>query len=238
MAAQTGYVLIGKQLVDPDSLHDTSRAERGLPAEQWKGSKVIAQTPDSPTNNKSLITDDHDHDINDKGDVEGQAHEGGPSFENNGGLAAGNLDDSTADASLSQDERVKARVVAWESLTGRKGGPAAKKSLGDSMTTGSSNNSPDRPLVTGGLFIAMADGVVRVETRSSGHVERQTNKAVFEHTRKGPKCESNREDIQEAKHRRNLNKSPGGGSKLSEYSVETYPSPKDTNEGTFTITPQ
>ena len=236
MADQTGYLLIGKQLVDPDSLHDTNRAERGLPAGQWEGSKVIAQMPDSPSdNNKNLITDDRD--IDDKGDVGGQAQEDGPSSENKGGLAAGNLEDSTADASLSQDERVKARVAAWENLTGKKAEPAAKKSLGDSMTTGSSNNSPDRPLVSDKMIIEMAKGVKRVETRSTANVESQTHKAIFEHTRKGPKPPSNREDIQDAKHRRQLNKSPGGGSKLSEYSVETHPSPKDTNEGKFSSIP-
>ena len=238
MADQTGYVLIGKQLVDPDSLHDTNRAERGLPAEQWEGSKIIAQMPDSPTdNNKNLIIDDHDRDIVDKGNVGGQAQEDGPFSGNNGGLPAGNRNDSTASAYLSQNERVKARFAVWESLTGNKTQPVAKKSLGDSMTTGSSNNSPDRPLVSGKMIIEMAKGVKRVETRSTAHVESQTHKTIFEHTREGPKPPCNREDIQDAKHRRQLNKSPGGGSELSEYSVETHPSPKDTNEGKFSKHP-
>lgn len=240
MAAQAGYVLINKQLVDPDSLHDTNRAERGLPAEQWEGSKVIAQMPDSPTddnnnNNKNLITDHCGNEYND--DVGGHPKGDGPSIDDNGGPAAGNLDDSTTSASLSQEDMVKSRVAAWEKLTGKKAEPATKKSLGDSITTGSSNNSPDRPLVSGRMIIEMAKDVKRVEARSTAHVEAQTHKAVFEHTREGPKPPSNREDIQDAKHRRKLNKSPGGGSKLSEYSVETHPSPKDTNEGKFSSIP-
>lgn len=239
MAAQTGYVLINKQLVDPDSLLDTIRAERGLRAEKWAGSKVIAQMPDSPTDNynnkKNLITDHREND--DKDDFGEHPTEGGPSIDDNGGLAAGNLDGSTTGASLSQEDMMKSRVAAWEKLTGKKAEPATKKSLGESITTASSNNSPDRPLVSGRMIIEMAKDVKRVETRSTTHVEVQTHKAVFEHTREGPKPPSSREDIQDAKHRRKLNKSPGGGSKLSEYSVETHPSPKDTNEGKFSSIP-
>lgn len=242
MAAQIGYVLINKQLVDPDSLRDTNRAERGLPAERWEGSKIIAQMPDSPTDNnnnnkkkKNLITGHGGTDYKD--DVGGHPMEDGPFIDDNGGPAAGNLDDSTTSASLSQEDMVKSRVAAWENLTGKKAELATKKSLGDSITTCSSNISPDRPLVSGRMIIEMAKDVKRVETRSTAHVEAQTHKAVFEHSREGPKPPSNREDIQDAKHRRKLNKSPGGGSKLSEYSVETHPSPKDTNDGKFSSIP-
>lgn len=241
MAAQTGYVLINKQLVDPDSLHETNRAERGLPAEHWEGSKIIAQMPDSPTdnNNKNLITDHRDND--DKDDVSGHPKEDGSSIDDNGGPAAGNFDESTTGASLSQEDMVKSRVAAWERLTGKKAEPGAepatKKSLGDSITTSSSNNSPDHPLVSGRMIIEMAKDLKRVETRSTALVEVQTHKEVFEHTREGPKPPGNREHIQDANHRGRLNKSPGGGSKLSDYSVETRPSSKDTNEGKFSSIP-
>ena len=114
MAAQTGYVLIDKQLVDPDSLQDTNRAERGLAAEQWKGSKVIAQMPDLPNDkNRNLITYDQNNDA--KTDVGLQIQEDDPSSENSCGLSAGNLNDSSAVASLSQDDSLKARIAAWQS---------------------------------------------------------------------------------------------------------------------------